>query len=68
MNAYEESVLCRAEAKRTRIIARGGDLSGERRQPWYLEALADEIRQQDYAAAMMDGSRKAKSGCAAFGV
>lgn len=68
MNAYEESVLCRAEAKRTRIIAREGDLGGERRQPWYLEALADEIRQQDYAAAMMDGSRKAKSGCAAVGV
>lgn len=68
MNAYEESVLCRAEAKRTRIIAREGDLGGERKQPWYLEALADEIRQQDYAMAMMNGSRKTMIGRAAAGV
>lgn len=68
MNAYEESVLFRAEAKRARIIAREGDLGGERRNPWYLEALADEIRRQDYAAAIMDGSRKAKPGRAAAGV
>lgn len=37
----------RAEAKLAHIIETQGDAGGERRKPYYLAALVDEIRRGD---------------------
>lgn len=49
MTAYDESVRERAKAKVRRIIVREGTADGERLQPWYIEAIEEEIRIQDAA-------------------
>ncbi len=49
MTEYDQSVRERAEAKVRRIIAREGTADGARLQPWYIEAIEDEIRIQDAA-------------------
>ena len=49
MTAYDESVRKRAETKVRRIIAREGTDNDVRLQPWYIEAIEEEIRIQDAA-------------------
>lgn len=49
---YEQSVYYRATRKIQRIIAREGTADGQRLQPWYLEAIEDEIRQADKISAL----------------
>ena len=57
MTEYDQSVRKRAETKVRRIIAREGTDNDVRLQPWYIEAIEEEIRIYGVSGRRITGVR-----------